>query len=360
MLSARASASAAALWWGASVTRVPRSAAALWRSLGSMRQFLLTAARLRPASRRHAAPDVAAASRAAHPSLAEARHDRLARRCTSPGSVLLGLIGPARLGQPAGRLQVAVEMTGGRRQSTRSAAAWCSWLSRLPRWAPFRARANVLAGAARGPARRPRRPGQVPPLPQRAMPRCRRPAVSTCHTELAPSLKAGTGFHGRLPSAKRDACQSCHPDHRGRDFPLIEWPGGASIRPRANRLAAQGRARQDPLRDCHQRALIVDRPSSDAGHKQPRRTTLARPARQALRRLPLRRAPGELGARLPECHTETAWKPAPASITRRRPIRCGASTRPSPAPSATRASKDDAASSPNGAFRSRAPRRSCR
>ena len=46
-----------------------------------------------------------------------------------------------------------------------------------------------------------------------------------CHTELAPRIAKGAGFHGRLPAAKRQECQACHPDHRGLDFEMVEWEG---------------------------------------------------------------------------------------------------------------------------------------
>src|SRR3954466_187275 len=44
-----------------------------------------------------------------------------------------------------------------------------------------------------------------------------------CHTELVPGIKAETGLHGRLPADERSTCEGCHPDHRGRDFSLIDW-----------------------------------------------------------------------------------------------------------------------------------------
>jgi hypothetical protein len=43
-----------------------------------------------------------------------------------------------------------------------------------------------------------------------------------CHTELAPRVAKGLGFHGRLSEEKRD-CKNCHHDHQGVDFKMVEW-----------------------------------------------------------------------------------------------------------------------------------------
>ena len=40
-----------------------------------------------------------------------------------------------------------------------------------------------------------------------------------CHKDLAGRIAAGRGFH----KDKKDGCASCHPDHQGADFALIEW-----------------------------------------------------------------------------------------------------------------------------------------
>jgi len=42
-----------------------------------------------------------------------------------------------------------------------------------------------------------------------------------CHEEIDALITAGSGFHAR---EGKDKCASCHPDHGGLDFKLIEWP----------------------------------------------------------------------------------------------------------------------------------------
>ena len=43
-----------------------------------------------------------------------------------------------------------------------------------------------------------------------------------CHREIAWLQQQGQGFHARRDA--RGTCSSCHPDHAGRDFALIQWP----------------------------------------------------------------------------------------------------------------------------------------
>jgi hypothetical protein len=45
-----------------------------------------------------------------------------------------------------------------------------------------------------------------------------------CHGEIAATIAKRTGFHGREARAN---CARCHPDHGGRDFAMVAWPGGS-------------------------------------------------------------------------------------------------------------------------------------
>lgn len=42
-----------------------------------------------------------------------------------------------------------------------------------------------------------------------------------CHQDIARQRAEGEGLHSRLPIANR--CQTCHPEHRGRDIVITEW-----------------------------------------------------------------------------------------------------------------------------------------
>ena len=43
-----------------------------------------------------------------------------------------------------------------------------------------------------------------------------------CHVELKPRVEKGLGFHGHIANDKRN-CESCHPDHRGAAFDMLDW-----------------------------------------------------------------------------------------------------------------------------------------
>lgn len=132
-----------------------------------------------------------------------------------------------------------------------------------------------------------------------------------CHTELAPSLKAGTGFHGNLPAAKRNVCQDCHPDHRGRDFSLIDWAKGrkAFDHSRTGWRLDGAHARVD-CESCHRRSLIADPAVTELLRADPnRKTYLGLTRRCASCHFDEHR--GQLGSDCQRCHDEKTWVPAP-------------------------------------------------
>lgn len=45
-----------------------------------------------------------------------------------------------------------------------------------------------------------------------------------CHGEIASLIRNKRGYHGREASSD---CGTCHPEHGGAEFKLIEWPGGS-------------------------------------------------------------------------------------------------------------------------------------
>jgi hypothetical protein len=48
-------------------------------------------------------------------------------------------------------------------------------------------------------------------------------ACVSCHARVGKDVEAGTGFHGRIASARSVACKSCHAEHRGGAFALIAF-----------------------------------------------------------------------------------------------------------------------------------------
>lgn len=133
-----------------------------------------------------------------------------------------------------------------------------------------------------------------------------------CHVELARRVSKGAGFHGRMAAEKRAACQDCHPDHRGKDFSMVEWEGGRdAFDHRQTGWLLKGGHAKVKCDDCHQRAFITDAPVRkllDRFPKQP--TYLGVSERCATCHFDEHR--GQLGNECQKCHDEVAWKKAPA------------------------------------------------
>ena len=133
-----------------------------------------------------------------------------------------------------------------------------------------------------------------------------------CHTELQTRVAKGLGFHGRLPVAKKQECQSCHPDHRGLDFVMVEWEGSRDAFDHQKAgwplKGAHSKVRCD---GCHQRSLIADGAIRRMLEKERGRTTfLGASTRCDSCHFDEHR--GALARECQRCHTETAWKPVPA------------------------------------------------
>jgi hypothetical protein len=130
-----------------------------------------------------------------------------------------------------------------------------------------------------------------------------------CHQEIGWLLQRGRGFH----AATRDqTCASCHPDHAGRDFALISWPGGDTAHFDHSRAgwALEGKHRGTGCGDCHTQAFRV----APAAHLSPRKgpewgwVGLERDCVTCHRDRDVHN--GALGRECAKCHDAAAWKPA--------------------------------------------------
>jgi len=136
-----------------------------------------------------------------------------------------------------------------------------------------------------------------------------------CHTELGPRVSKGEGFHGHLPAAKKQACQECHPDHRGLDFEMVEWEGGRDKfdHQRTGWPLKGGHASAKVhCDDCHKTPAIVEASVRRMLEKQPKSSTFLGLS-QRCDTCHFDEHRGELGRECQKCHNETAWKP-PASF----------------------------------------------
>jgi hypothetical protein len=132
-----------------------------------------------------------------------------------------------------------------------------------------------------------------------------------CHTELAARVSKGQGLHGRMPATDRDACQNCHPDHRGLDFPIVEWEGGRDkLDHRRTGWPLEGAHAKARCDDCHEKQLIVDGSVRRMLDKQPKATTyLGLSERCESCHFDEHR--GQVGRDCAKCHDQKAWKPEP-------------------------------------------------
>ncbi len=131
-----------------------------------------------------------------------------------------------------------------------------------------------------------------------------------CHAEVRERIARGAGLHGRLAPAER-ACQGCHHEHQGRDFPLVDLgPGGKKGFDHARTgFALGGRHRGLECARCHDPRLVVDPTVAAALRKAPGRTTyLGAPTACASCHLDEHR--GQLGPDCRRCHGEDGWRPA--------------------------------------------------
>ena len=132
-----------------------------------------------------------------------------------------------------------------------------------------------------------------------------------CHTTLAARIQQGGGFHATVTNrGTRLACATCHGDHNGRPYRLVRWEGGSRERfdhTKAgwNLEGAHARLRCD---DCHKPGFIAAATRSDNSLNVVR-TYLGLGTNCTSCHLDEHR--GRTSAPCLDCHTLTAWKPAP-------------------------------------------------
>lgn len=126
-----------------------------------------------------------------------------------------------------------------------------------------------------------------------------------CHKEIAWLVDRAMGFHAHVRDQR---CASCHPDHAGRAFALVSWPGGDATHFDHARAGwpLEGGHRKTRCVDCHKAAFrtspaarLSERRGPDWGwvglerrcvscHEDPHR--------------------GRLGTACSDCHTAADWK----------------------------------------------------
>ena len=131
-----------------------------------------------------------------------------------------------------------------------------------------------------------------------------------CHKEIAWLSDRSRGFHGQV---KEQRCSSCHPEHAGKEFALISWPGGGAPERFDHARAGwtlDGRHARAQCGDCHkssfrvsQSARLSPRPASAAGWWVGLETRCTSCHEDAHR--------GALDRNCLKCHGTEHWSPAP-------------------------------------------------
>ena len=132
-----------------------------------------------------------------------------------------------------------------------------------------------------------------------------------CHEELQGRLASGKGLHGRLQGKERD-CWTCHHEHQGRGFALVDWgPGGERGFDHARTgVPLRGKHAAVACGKCHERRLVQEPAIQALLDKHPaRRTFLGAPTACAACHFDEHR--GQVGTDCQKCHDERGFKPAP-------------------------------------------------
>jgi hypothetical protein len=139
-----------------------------------------------------------------------------------------------------------------------------------------------------------------------------------CHVELKDRVARGQGFHGRIPAAER-ACESCHHEHQGRDFALLDWGAGGRDRFDHARTGVplKGKHLGAACQKCHDPRLVVDPVVRARLEKHPGRPTYLGTA-TACGGCHFDDHRGQVSTECGRCHGEQAWKPASRGFSHAR------------------------------------------
>ncbi len=132
----------------------------------------------------------------------------------------------------------------------------------------------------------------------------------SCHDEVGRRMNRGEGLHGRIPAGQR-ACASCHKEHHGKDFEIVDWGGAGKQGFNHDRTgwALGGAHKKAKCGDCHDRRLVVDADIKKWLAANPKgETYLGLPTGCASCHFDEHR--GQLGDKCIDCHDTGAWKPA--------------------------------------------------
>jgi hypothetical protein len=114
---------------------------------------------------------------------------------------------------------------------------------------------------------------------------------TACHAGVRGDIASGTRFHGKFGPARTGTCKSCHSDHKGRGFGLIQL----------NRATFNHNFTDYPLTGGHLRAACAGCHGGSHNYRGVTRECVTCHAKKEPHK-------GQLGRSCQNCHTTTAWK----------------------------------------------------
>jgi predicted CXXCH cytochrome family protein len=115
---------------------------------------------------------------------------------------------------------------------------------------------------------------------------------TACHKGVGSDVATGTRYHGKHGPARSGACKSCHSEHKGKGFGLIQL----------NRATFNHAFTDYPLTGAHHRAACAGCHGASHNYRGVTRDCASCHARKDPHR-------GQLGRTCQNCHTTAAWKP---------------------------------------------------
>ncbi len=136
-----------------------------------------------------------------------------------------------------------------------------------------------------------------------------------CHEEIARQLDEDLGYHAYLFKAGSDTCQQCHPEHHGKDFPLVSevaWPeqGTNTFNHPHVEFKLKGKHETLGCEKCH--ATKLKEPFALTNFpKQKRTSTMLGLEQDCISCHEDIHKSGDLTRDCTQCHNQDAFKPAP-------------------------------------------------
>lgn len=137
-------------------------------------------------------------------------------------------------------------------------------------------------------------------------------SCESCHREITWLVQRNRGYHASREARAKQDCAACHPDHAGRDFALIAWPGGSAERfdHRSAGWPLDGGHLELKCQECHaleyrtSAAAKLSKRTGTAGWTGLETSCVSCHANDDEHR-------GALDARCDACHDSRDWKRAP-------------------------------------------------